>query len=180
MISHRWRCIFIHQRKCAGSSIISSFGFTTKNPEWHFMNDGILSPEYGDRPRGYLTFAVVRNPWDRFVSGWKYCECSRRLPLLEALQHLPQEGHDYRHLTRPQHATICLPDGTLAVDRLLRFESLQQDFDALCAELGRPARRLPRVNVGQRGAYGDYFDAEAKRLFWPLFGRDAELFGYSF
>ena len=44
------------------------------------------------------------------------------------LRRPPRRAHDYRHVTRSQSATIYRADGSLAVDRLLRFEHLDQDF----------------------------------------------------
>ena len=179
MISHDYNCIFIHQRKCAGSSIIATFGFDVNDPEWHFMNDGVLSPEYESAPE-YFKFSVVRNPWDRFVSGWKYLDATRELSLREVLTDLPRDGKEYRHLTRPQHAILFDSNGRLVVDYLIRFESLQEDFDRVCETLGKPRRHLPHVNKGNRNHYSAYFDEECRRLFLNHFGRDVELFGYRF
>ena len=113
MISHKFKCIFIHQRKCAGSSIIDTFGFKISDPEWHVMNDGVVSPEYVSDTSGYFRFAVARNPWDRFVSGWKYLAATRDRSLRDVLTNLPQVGKDYRHLTRPQHTTLFDQNGRL-------------------------------------------------------------------
>jgi|ERR1041385_3702363 hypothetical protein len=179
MISHHYKCIFIHQRKCAGSSIITSFGYDVDDPEWHFMNDGVLSPEFDSAPE-YFKFSVVRNPWDRFVSGWKYLEATRRMSLREVLTHLPRDGPEYRHLTRPQHAILYDANGRLIVDYLIRYEALQHDFDQVCQMIGKPRHRLPYVNKGIRDHYSTYFDDECRQLFMKHFARDVELFGYRF
>jgi len=50
VISHVYQAIYIHQRKCAGVSIINSFGLSLDMPEYHLYNDGILSPEWSLRP----------------------------------------------------------------------------------------------------------------------------------
>jgi len=182
MIDHQYKCVFVHQRKCAGTAIIHSFGKTLDMPDWHFGNDGLLSPEWSQIPTGYYKFSVVRNPWDRFVSGWKYCESTKHLSLIEALRHLPAEGFDYRHVTRPQADILMDDSGSLVVDCLVRFETLQADFDRVCDRLGRPRTVLTRVNCGSRLGYRDYFDddGEARRLFRDRFGRDAALFGYDY
>jgi chondroitin 4-sulfotransferase 11 len=180
MISHAHKCIFIHQRKCAGSSIINAFGFEVKDPEWHFMNDGVLSPDYEAAPPRYFRFSVVRNPWDRFISGWKYLAATRDRALRDVLANLPQEGKDYRHLTRPQHITLYDQNGRLVVDYLIRFESLQHDFDAVCKLISKPRLELPHLNQGNRQHYSKYFDAECRQLFMDHFARDIELFGYHY
>jgi chondroitin 4-sulfotransferase 11 len=179
MISHDYKCIFIHQRKCAGCSIIDTFGFDVADPEWHFMNDGVLSLEYESAP-SYFKFAVVRNPWDRFVSGWKYLESTRNRSLREVLTNLPQTGKDYRHLTRPQHSTLYDHGGRLIVDYLIRFESLQDGFDEVCRMIDKPHRRLPHLNQTPRDHYTRYFDDECRELFQRHFARDLELFGYQY
>src|ERR1700741_2396049 len=142
MISHDYKCIFIHQRKCAGCSIIDTFGFEVADPEWHFMNDGVLSPEYESAP-DFFKFAVVRNPWDRFVSGWKYLDATRKRPLLDVLLNPPEDGHDYRHVTRPQHVTLVDSAGKIVPDELIRFEALQEGFDQVCDRIGKSRVRLP-------------------------------------
>lgn len=180
MISHKYKCIFIHQRKCAGMSIVSTFGFDSSDRESHFMNDGLLSPEYESAPAGYFRFSVVRNPWDRFVSGWKYLPATRDRSLRDVLTNLPREGRDYRHLTRPQHTILYDENGRLIVDYLMRFESLQHDFDEVCKIIGKPTRRLPQVNSTNRSPYIEYFDDETREMFQRHFGRDIELFGYEY
>ena len=180
MICHTYKCIFIHQRKCAGTSIIRAFDLNLSDADWHFMNDGVLSPEYASAPADYFRFSVVRNPWDRFISGWKYCASTRRRSLRDVLTNLPPEGHDYRHLTRPQHAILYDEAGRPAVDLIIRFESLQQGFDRVCDIIGKPRRVLAHENRGHRLPYADYFDEDTRQSFLRHFGRDVELFGYSY
>jgi hypothetical protein len=48
MISHRYRCIFVHQRKCAGTSIIRAFGLGPEHPDWHVANDGVLARHFAE------------------------------------------------------------------------------------------------------------------------------------
>jgi hypothetical protein len=180
MISRQHRCIFIHQRKCAGMSVIATFGLRPDNPDYHYLNDGVLGPEYAGRPPDFFVFSVVRNPWDRFISGWKYCTSTRLRTLRDVLLDPPRTGHDYRHVTRPQVDILFEAQGRPATDVLMRYESIQQDFDAVCDRIGKPRVTLPRINVGSRLDYHRYFDDETRSLFEQRFSRDIAAFGYSY
>jgi hypothetical protein len=180
MISRKHKCIFIHQRKCAGMAVIASFGLRPDNPDYHYMNDGVLSPEYEHRPDDFFIFSVVRNPWARFVSGWKYCASTRLRALRDVLLDPPQAGHDYRHVTRPQVEILFDAQNRPATNFLMRHESIQQDFDAVCERLAMPRVRLPRINVGSHLEYRSYFDDECRALFERRFSRDIVEFGYCY
>lgn len=185
MISHHHRCIFVHQRKAAGLSVIAAFGALGK-AEKNYLNKGVLSRHWSlHNPylTDYFTFSVVRNPWDRFISGWKYCESTRNKPIEEVLENLPQDGHDFRHLTQLQSDVLYPPEGKLAVQQLMRFETLQQDFDAVCDRIGMAHTELMKANsteARQNASYRELFTPRAKALFEAHYGRDIELFGYQF
>ncbi|MBP7243276.1 sulfotransferase family 2 domain-containing protein [Amaricoccus sp.] len=94
MISHAWRCIFVHQRKSAGTSVKAMFPDATGADRGRF-NEGVLEPHWDeDDPtiRAYLKFTVIRNPWDRFISGWKHCRSTKHRSVLDVLENLPRES----------------------------------------------------------------------------------------
>jgi hypothetical protein len=117
-----------------------------------------------------------------------FTECisrsGRNIRLL--LQGAPTEirdwrGHDYIHLMRQQHETILNADGSLAIDRVLFYEELEDGLRDLEKVLGSPLKILPRTNTNSvRGDYRDYFNAEARELFDVIFSKDIEMFGYDF
>ena len=180
MISHEYRCIFIHQRKCAGTSIMRSFGVESGTPEWNFANEGVLGKDRAQWPAGYVVVSAVRNPWDRFVSGWKYLKATRDLSLRDLLSSLPESGHDYRHLVRPQSAIRVNSDGTPVWDHLLRIETLQDDYDRLSDRIGKPRTPLPLAKKGERDDYRRYYDVDTAERVGSLFREDIERFGYAF
>ena len=233
MISHQHRCIFVHQRKSAGTSVKALFADAVGADRGRF-NEGVLDPEWRrDAPpvSEYLKFTVVRNPWDRFVSGWKYCASTRDRPIGDVLANLPRprlienvlapgasgmarrayarelwrrrvaqakfalravgparwgrrvldEGHDYRHLTRQQVESLVYPDGSLAVDRVIFFEALEEGLEALARDLGLPLAAVPRLKGRREGDdYRRHFDTEARALFDAAFARDIAMWGYDF
>lgn len=181
MIDHRYRCIFIHQRKAAGMTIIKSFGIRGDQPEWHYCNDGVLSSEWRDRPKEYFVFAVVRNPFDRAVSSWRYLPPMRRLPLYRALKTCPRDNeYLHSHFTRPQVDTLR-ENGRLVTDALIRFENLQADFDWVCDQIGKPRVALPVFNASERPAsYLRAFDWRSRKLAERIYRDDLVTFGYDF
>ena len=95
MISHKYRCIFVHQRKTAGTSVKALFDdFRAGSREAAQFNEGILDPEWEGSPfvGAYHAFTIIRNPWDRFVSGWKYCRSTRDRDIVDVLRNLPREN----------------------------------------------------------------------------------------
>lgn len=182
MIDHRYRAIFIHQRKCAGSSIMAAFRCKRNSLEWDAYNDGVLTLNWSRRDPSYFVFSVVRNPFDRLISGWKYLKSTRQRSLRDVLSNPPRDGHDFRHLTRPQVAILRDPHtSALVCDDLIKFETLQADYDRICDRLGKARTPLPHINATERNlAYRDYFDAETRKLAEAMFAEDLATFGYEF
>ena len=190
MIDHYHRAIFIHQRKVAGMAISQIWGYTKADIEndesdFHRFNDGVLSWNWNartDAEKNYFIFSAVRNPFDRLISGWKFLEDTRHRPLVDVLENLPRESPGYEHLTRPQIAILREPGAKrLAVNDLIRFESLQRDFDRICERIGRPRAILPHINVSEREfGYRQYFDARTRKLVEEIFAEDLDTFGYAF
>jgi Sulfotransferase family len=136
------------------------------------------SPKFA--PQAFV-FSVVRNPYDRLISSWQYLSRTKDRPLPDALSNPPQEGSAYMHLTRQQIVTLQDEGGGLVTDKIMRFESLQADFDDVCDRLGKRRVTLPKTNASQREVnYRQYFNAETRKLAEALFRNDLEAFGYDF
>ncbi len=184
MIDHTYRCIFIHQRKCAGTTISQAFGYHwLKNDEsYRPYSNGVIDNNWSSRPHDYFVFSVIRNPFDRLISGWKQQKTTRDLPLEAIVEEWPKEFGLYNHISRPQ--VVILKDrktGQLVTDDLIRYESLQSDFDRVCEKIGKPRIQLPHLNssVRERG-YRDYFTGHTRKLVEAHFAEDFEKFGYEF
>lgn len=90
MYSDIHEIIFVHQRKAAGSSVKALFHNAMPN-----FNDGVLDPDWNqtnNRVQNYYKFSVIRNPWDRFISGWKYLKSTRNRTIEDVLLNLPKEN----------------------------------------------------------------------------------------
>ncbi len=185
MVDHKYRCIFIHQRKCAGASVVRSFGYDFNDgpgTDYYRFNQGVQSKDWNERPTDYFVFSAVRNPFDRLISGWKNNGDTRVMPLEQIVENWPSEFHAHMHITRPQ--VNILRDrktGKLVTEDLIRFETMQADFDRICDRLGKPRETMPHINSSERERdYRKYFTAYTRKLAEQHFADDLQTFGYEF
>jgi hypothetical protein len=198
MISFQKRFLFVHIPKTGGNSIQSLLArysedeivrrpgqdgverFGVVNPKYKLKKHSPLA-EYraalGEEEFSRLyKFASVRNPWDRVVSfyftpgqGKEWHRKAFKKAIGQALS-----AADYLRLNKSD----VDPFGN--VNRIIRFEQLNDDFPAVCADLGIPAEPLPRYNRSDREHYSKYYDDELRELVAERFAEEIARFGYTF
>ena len=114
-----------------------------------------------------ILFGTVRNPWDRWVSWWKYGQKSKHITLKELL------------LSRPENHYLDFFAGAKDLF-VIRFENLQQDFDIVCDKIGIPRQQLPHINKTKHKHYTEYYDDETREIVAQKYAQDIEYFGYKF
>jgi len=201
---HLLRCLeqaFIYIRiPRTGSTTISNL-LRNDNAWPHFyaslIKDLIGDEEYDSR----VSFASVRNPWDRLVSWYMFnCNDYRASPaqsrvykelgfkgwIMEGCPHHGWMPHHHAHQpkdTIPQLPWITDKDGNVIVDYIIRLENLQQDFEGIRQKLGLPFKAIPTLNVSSKRQFKDYrkyYDWESKEKVIDLYGEDIRYFGYEF
>ena len=71
--------------------------------------------------------------------------------------------------------------GQLMVNRVCRFENMQQDLKAVEDEIGLQfTKYLPHHNRSVHGHYSGYYDSKSRKIIQNHFSRDIEMFGYRF
>jgi sulfotransferase famil protein len=208
MISHVYRCIFVHIPRTGGSSIediIWPDGRSTSDlwmgfaaPHRNKYQTGGLQhltarhirSEVGERIfQSYFKFTVVRNPWDKAVSQFAYMATRPDLRDFIGLPdgsdfptYLCTIGHKLHVQWAPQLDFILDADGTLLVDAVIRFETLTRDLPLLLKRLGvEVPQTLPHVNASKRLAdHRGYYDAESKLLLSTYYEKDLAYFRYCF
>lgn len=133
---------------------------------------------------GYFKFAFVRNPYDRFVSYCSFMTRSRDIfqqsPQTVMRHFLFLQPPEHHILFQPQYTLLADRTGRLLADMVGRVEDMQTSYEAICARIGIPARRLEQVNSSKRGDYRTYYDQQLKEGVARRYARDLEVFGYEF
>jgi hypothetical protein len=201
MISHEYRCIFIHIQRCAGSSIEAwiagrDWWQIEKNTKHLLASQAKqLYAEYWPR---YFKFAFVREPVGRTLSMLKYAKYYglRRRPLIgfdfeEYHQRFGTQvvlEHDYRFyqrasLLRDVHGPGCVYSNILdeELDFIGSVESLEEDLAVVARQIGmrtpftaRHQRTPKTVRVHRR----EVFPWEKRRIA-RLYERDYDRFDFS-
>ncbi len=207
MILHAHKLIITPTRRVAGTSIISALRPYLSAPEdGDRFNLGTLSgsmygssyPQHGDWAaevadgpyREYLKVLVVRNPFEKLLSGYYFVRSSGRYPI-------PDKGFcDFvlqRDRFRPVGNDIWLWDhtwrttlevamhgGVFAFDQLIRYEQLEQDFRRICEAVGIPATPLPHENRSTHPPAATVYDGAAIESVRQHFSADLVRFRYEF
>lgn len=140
--------------------------------------------------RDLFKFALVRNPWDRLVSGWLQKIVKRNILRFDPAVH--------RQMCSLPAFLEYLSDEELATcnvhfrwqsrlvdvantDFLGRFESFERDVRKIFGLIGIPDVEVPHRNSNPgRVHYSHYFDRAARDMTARLYGEDIEVFGYTF
>ncbi len=198
--SHERKCLFVHVPKNGGTSIKRALDM----PAGGHLPWTEYAAHFPWIWRNYTSFAVVRNPWDRFVSAYHHSRMEstpwhneqtgklhpdylllRDKSLAECALMLWREPDRLKHEAwQPQSLFVVdseSPDKRIVVDALLRFEHLAEDFSEFCRKLGIQQANLPKVNPSVRSHdYRAYYDEQTRRIIEQVYQVDIQRFGYSF
>ena len=137
----------------------------------------------------YKTFTIVRNPWDRLVSEWKWFthvhpreaikSRYRGMNFKKFADHFfhSKPFGDYRH-RRPQVHFLYHNDNL--IQHIYRFEELQQSFASICDLLKISNNGLGHHYKSSREHYSIYYDTHTRKIVEDKWGADIDLLKYTF
>lgn len=205
VISHRYKLIFIHIPKTGGSSIacpgykgvLLPYLGETDIVRGSHPSAGDLKKKFPDEWNNYFKFAVVRNPWERLVSSYFYflgkivgkdfdkkveTELGKKIAAFKNfhafcrnLNQLPLDAHFSSQLD-----FITDEDENVIMDKVCRLEKINEDFAAVCSEVGLPNISLPVKRRTRHAHYSHYYTAEAIENVRRHYARDIDILGYEY
>ena len=144
-----------------------------------------------------FTFTVVRNPWSRALSGFRYLTgCGYYDKPSDGKEELVNFKDTLRlsrgvgksvikdHLFNPQ--TDCIPtdDDQVQLNAVFRVESLSEDLKQLSDFLGCDEFKFPVIRRTNKnttfGNYLEFYDDEARELVADMFSKDIRVLKYKF
>ena len=191
--------VFMHVPKTAGSSVRK---FAIENNIviiGHNLRDENYETLYSYKARRNVSFsfAFVRNPWDRLVSSYFYLQKGggnagdlqdkKKLlndDMLSDFSFFVKKGLIQKNILKQMHfreqfswfynGENCL------VDKIYKFEKLQEAIREICTLGNYPHYELPLTNTSNHSHYTEYYDNETRKIVSDIYKKDIELFNYSF
>jgi len=200
-VYHKWRTVFVQITKNASSAVHDALSNPTDVNHDHRLYIDILAQNDPELIESYFSFAVCRNPYDRFVSAYEYLRTygggdnnspAWTLSFEETVDLFYRRGRFFYtnedYVWWPQARFIAIKK-IILVDKVLRYESLAAEWPGVVEEIvkntpdgySRPKDLLDRVNVTEvRGGrkWQEYYTPELKEKVYELYKRDFELFNY--
>ncbi len=138
-----------------------------------------------------FTFTVVRNPWDRTHSlfrylqkdnrflGWSFREYITTLEKCYKKKEKPFRHHSIRY---GAYDYIVGEDGEIIVDYIARYETRDEDLLKISSRLG--IEELGKLSIQKCSPkdrhYSEFYDEKTRDIIYRVYSKDIELFGYEF
>jgi hypothetical protein len=151
-----------------------SVGYYEHMPAWRVRT--YLGEDIWKR---YFKFSFERNPWDRQVSWYHYKTKSRPADAKPTFDAFNRD----RKRAWVENWTLYTIDGSICLDFIGRYETLNADFEHVLAQIGLAGQlSLPHTNVskGRNGSYREFYNDDSRDLIADWYRPEIEHFGYTF
>ena len=187
------KIIFIHIPKTAGVSLVKSiFGDVTL--EGH-RSVSFYKQVFRSRYSDFFTFTIVRNPWDRLYSAYKFLEkggmnihdknaFETHLSIYRDFEDFVLNGLNKKitleimHLI-PQHEFVCDKNGKIIVDHIGRFENLNKSIEKI-NDILKSEFKLEHHNKTDKKDYKDIYTTKMIEKVHQIYQKDIDIFEYKF
>lgn len=207
IISHSHKFIFIHVYKTAGTSIRKQLApYNHANPSSNIIHrlinpkENIYTNKYEQHISAaelksklpaniwsnYYKFSFVRNPWDWHVSLYMYMKRTKDVHAQGAIIDKISSFEEYvdwrvnKDVHLQKEYVYNMETNTPLVNYIGKLETIQQDFDKICKQVGLPQCTLSKENVSNQKDYRTYYTPTTQSVIAEVYKDDIDTFGYSF
>lgn len=195
-----WSMIFIRVPKNASTSIYSHLGeFNLIKKHEKIFHDALLKKRLyknGFSPtcakpdeifgifhgmvRNYMSFAVVRNPFDRAVSMFHLFNKSNNFSFESFCEIMNENQANNTKNFIAAHQQFEWFNGAFQPNFILRFENIKNDFKEMLdiCQIKHISPNLPHENSSQRSDYKNYYNHKTKKIVEKIFEKDLDTFKY--
>ena len=212
-----WSLIFIRIPKNASTSVynhLGNFNLIKKHEEdfkqlltYPLYKQGInpthakpdeISLILRNMVHNYMSFAIVRNPWDRVVSIYeslfqktsekdlirfaKIHGVKPKLSFNEFCEVMMDKYEKKQNIFYVNHDQCSWLEGMFEPNFILRFENLNEDFSNMLdiCKIKHINKNLPHENSSERQSYKEYYNDQSIKIIEKIFERDIDKFKYSY
>lgn len=203
-ISHKYKCIFVHIPKAAGTTIQTSEIFSDQRQATGEYVGGHLTAQgfqkqFPEQFNNYFKFTFVRNPFDRLVSAFiylsqggggnyadreifeKYLAYYNKNFKRFCIDFLSEENVQKIIHLKPQVDFIYNDRSKPLVDFIGKVENFTTDFNLVCQRIGFPTpSHLNQKRKSKRKDYSTYYSSKTRKIVEKIYKSDLEAFNYSF
>jgi hypothetical protein len=177
---------FFHIEKTGGSSIKAALSNHPQFLYWSAGQTAHYSPlSFMTNHRAYLpalgtTFTVVRNPYTRLASFYRYAQRTKAHPWYSWSQDWTMMDmlKGFKRDLNNQYKFVMAKEPEPVVKRYLRFENLSYDFSNFISGFGADIK-LPLSNHNPKPDYEDLLTTEVRDYIYENWRDDFEFFKYS-
>mgnify|MGYP003948198633 CR=1 FL=1 len=202
MISHKYKCIFIHIPRCAGTSVEA----TIADDDWWKIDKGtkhIIAPTakriYKDYWDDYFKFTIIRNPWSRLVSMTRYSsfykvrinKTNELMDISKYKSSFPNIEIDPRSVVQKNEIDFSIHQSLYQniigseMDYIAKFENIDEDLAFIYDKIkfsGKSKRFKCRTGRSDYDSlnYTKYYNPDIKEQVYQLYKNDIDKFNYKF